>query len=718
MRPSHVLLVALFLSGQAEAVSLRRGTNEERAQRSAARAAARKTKSDAKLARKVENLGPVLRQAPRSVPAQATRRTPEATEADLPRAELLKQRFRGRAELASMVVSGRAHLREDAGELVDVLGKIEDELGEHPVFAADKVGVRDQRVLRRSADVRRDARLLMRRLAKIPGIVPGGYSPAVIAAATREFEQLLHHQDAYTRPDIEGVTDLLRDDVFAERLASHTAGRVMPNLEEGTSDHTAQLLPLADAFVKGADLMKLEVIDPKRPGGLPLELKVAAARDPDVAAALARLTAKGGVRLQRLVGTPHGVLEAINLIAVTSQENYLRTWLPALITKGQRPNLRPTTRGLMRARHGDLIHAAEDPTERLEAASDLVEAAVGEYLKVVDAEGRESDPDLAIVNRALDGSRRKLARQRMVFDNAHERTEGAQEIIKKMMYIGPIAHGLEMLDLGSIAMLATGMTDDVGAEIGEWRALRGSGFTNKELFHRAKILIPVGIGAGVAAYEAHHLLESGHNLLGGATFGASAVALSLTTAIQSIHMYRQGYEELLREGKVQGKLGPAMTKAFRKQLRQLERQLGNLVKEEHRPALLKTVRTQLEAEVASGAMTTAEVDGVLAELEKMDLEDVLSRVTLPSSRSQWKAAVAQDFSNPARLGLVAGAAVAPLMGMAAGAAGVLGNGFALAAVGSTESIVAGATVFAARKIDDFKYARDLKAELAAAQAKR
>jgi hypothetical protein len=70
-------------------------------------------------------------------------------------------------------------------------------------------------------------------------------------------------------------------------------------------------------------------------------------------------------------------------------------------------------------------------------------------------------------------------------------------------------------------------------------------------------------------------------------------------------------------------------------------------------------------------------------------------------------ALRQDFTNPARLGLLIGASMAPIMGMIAAFSGVMHNGFVLAAVGSTESIVAGLTVILANRINDWKFKRKL-----------
>lgn len=710
------LVTAMSPAAQA---AFRRTTPEQRTERAAAKVLKRDAKLQKKADRKRESLGPTMLLQPRAPGSVAPRTGQAATEADVATGEQIKEAFRGRAGFAQAVLQGRMRLRDGGPDgLLLALGRIEDQLEEHPVFPVDPRGRRDQRVLRRAQDVQRDARLLLRRLSRIPGIVPAGYAPALTQLSIDELEAMLGEQDLYTRDSVDGVRDLLHDDVFAERLAARTAGR---GGQEG-QDVVEQLMPLSKALAEGAEVVSLDKLDLGRPKSLPLELQVATAKDPAVARALASLQARGvKVRMQSLSGTPHGVLEAINLVAVTSQENYLKTWLPQLVTQRKRPNLRPTPNGLVRARAARMVEQGEDPRERLEVATDLIDGAVGSYLRVIAEDGSDDDEDVRTVNAALEGARRKLAKRRMLFDNAHERTEGAQDVLKKMMLLGPMAHSLEMLDLGMAAKVLTSSGDDAMAEVAEWKALRGSGFTNRELMKRAKVLVPVGVAATFAAAGSHSMIEHGNAVLGGATFGASAVALSLTTALQSIRMYKHGYVELLRQGKIEGKVGVAMKQDFQKNLRQLaaaEQRLGSLFQAKNKPRLLKMVKQELAAGVAGGAMDQAEADGILSELESLDMASFGQALELPSTAHQWKEAFGQDFSNPARLGVILGAAAAPFVGAAAGAKGLLHNGFVLAGVGSTESVVAGATVFAARQLNEIKYAGGQAAELARAQGKR
>ena len=163
-------------------------------------------------------------------------------------------------------------------------------------------------------------------------------------------------------------------------------------------------------------------------------------------------------------------------------------------------------------------------------------------------------------------------------------------------------------------------------------ALRGSGFSWKELAKRGKILIPVFALATWGAFSVEGLIEHDRLIAAGIVFGLSAVALSLTTAIQSIFMYKNNAGKLKQEGKV------------------------------------------------------------VAE----------------TSKELFKLSIIQDFTNPARLGLLIGASMAPIMGIIGSVFGLMHNGWVLATIGSTESIVAGITVISAGRINEWRFHRKLK----------
>ena len=73
-----------------------------------------------------------------------------------------------------------------------------------------------------------------------------------------------------------------------------------------------------------------------------------------------------------------------------------------------------------------------------------------------------------------------------------------------------------------------------------------------------------------------------------------------------------------------------------------------------------------------------------------------------------KISIIQDFTNPARLGLLIGVSMAPIMGIIGAVTGVMHNGWVLATIGSTESIVAGITVISAGHINEYRFHRKLR----------
>ena len=220
---------------------------------------------------------------------------------------------------------------------------------------------------------------------------------------------------------------------------------------------------------------------------------------------------------------------------------------------------------------------------------------------------------------------------RVVADNARERTRIAQGIIKALLIIGPIAHILEKFAAG-IGKVFAASADDLLGETAELSALRGSGFTWRELAKRSRILVPVFALATWGAFSVEGLLHENKIILAGVVFGLSAVALSLTTAIQSVFMYLKNLKKLAAEGKV----------------------------------------------------------------------------TVNRNTSLTRLALRQDFTNPARLGLLLGAGLAPIMGIIGAVSGLMHNGWVLAAIGSTESIVAGLTVVFADFLNEWRFHRRLK----------
>lgn len=364
---------------------------------------------------------------------------------------------------------------------------------------------------------------------------------------------------------------------------------------------------------------------------LPVELRYLFKVRPESKEELRRLLSSGkavGVRTVELA--PERVLAAVKDISFHSQHNCVLTWLPALLRDKHLPLFT----------EADHLRAKEHGTDLGEAVRVILDARLTfKRLVLIDEEnlgiGSEEQRLMRELSEVLYPLAVDYIVHRLVIDNANERTEIAQSVIKAMFVIGPVAHILEKWIPG-VGKVFAASSDDLLGETAEIMALRGSGFSWKELRKRFLVLVPVFALATYGAFQVEPLIEHGRVLAAGAVFGLSAVALSLTTAIQSIGMYRGSVRALVAEGKL-----------------------------------------HLHGDV----------------------------------RSEWWQAIVQDFTNPARLGLLLGSGLAPVMGMTAAVLGGMHNGWVLAAVGSTESIVAGLTVIFSNRINAWRFRRALERRL-------
>lgn len=357
---------------------------------------------------------------------------------------------------------------------------------------------------------------------------------------------------------------------------------------------------------------------------LPVEIRYALAVKPERFESFRRLLDSGyGIGVRIVDKTPERVLHAVDRISRLAQGNTILPWLERLLREEELPVF---TREELEKAEGDGVNLYE------EARAILAERYEFRKIVLVDLHNRCIGPAEQELVRQVNEDLYPLAIDaivhRVTFDNAHTRTETAQAIIKALLIIGPIAHVLEHW-LRGLGKIFAASADDLLAETAELFALRGSGFTWRQLIKRSRVLIPVFILASYGAFQVEPLIQSGRIAIAGLVFGLSAVALSLTTAIQSIGMYRRAFEKLVVDGKIQLKPGQTI--------------LG--------------------------------------------------------------LALRQDFTNPARLGLFLGAMAAPL-----NAAIVFSlmpslsyNGWVLAFIGSTESLIAGITVIGSARIERWRF---------------
>jgi len=360
---------------------------------------------------------------------------------------------------------------------------------------------------------------------------------------------------------------------------------------------------------------------------LPLEIRYIFKTQPEYKERFRQILDNGkAIGVRTVLRTPENILRAVHTISVHSQHNYIVNWLPKLLKDKHLPVFTEQ----------DYIEAKKH-NEDLDEAMDTILRDRLRFKKIVliDEENVGIKPEEQRFITELSEIIYPIAVDysvfRVVVDNAQERTKIAQSIIKALLVIGPVAHILEKFASGFGKIFAAS-ADDLLGESAELMALRGSGFSWKELSKRGIILIPVFVLATWGAFSVEGLIEENRLILAGAIFGVSAVALSLTTAVQSIFMYKKNAIRLSKEGKT----------------------LLNTNKELLRLSLI------------------------------------------------------QDFTNPARLGLFLGAMMAPFMGIIGSLLGVMHNGWVLAGIGSTESIVAGVTVISSGFINEWKFKRKLK----------
>lgn len=359
---------------------------------------------------------------------------------------------------------------------------------------------------------------------------------------------------------------------------------------------------------------------------LPIEIRYIFSRSPESREKIRTILSEGkAIGVRTVLRTPEVVLKAIHDISTHSQHNYIITWLPKLLSDKHLPIFT----------EADHLRAKEQGVDLAEAVEIILRDRLRfKRLVLIDEENVGIKPEEQRLMSEFSELIYPLAVDYSVFrviaDNASERTEVAQSIIKALFVVGPIAHVLEHYASG-IGKLFAASADDLLGEGAEIMALRGSGFSWKELAKRSRILIPVFALATYGAFSVEGLLRSGQLVAAGMVFGLSAVALSLTTAIQSLFLYRHYLKKLVAEGK-----------------------------------------------------------------------------TTTTSQQLTRVALRQDFTNPARLGLILGASMAPFMGIIGALTGVMHNGWVLAAIGSTESIVAGLTVVLSGRISEWRFHRTLR----------
>jgi hypothetical protein len=571
-----------------------------------------------------------------------------------------------------------------------------------PIVAAAARGP-GARALRSGAELRRASMHALERLAAHPELL-GGADLREVRSSIEAALAAAGARPLYTRDGIEGIGDLLADPVLAELRTQHTGNPRAVEVLDQVARHFSRRPVTSDRA--------------------PRELAIAFARDASLRDDLAALERQGArVYYQRNLLTPPRVREAISRVAILSQHNYTTTWLPTLLaTRGRwRPNLGISESGRERAIDLGIAHASTIDERELAHDLDRILATLDGSIRFAIEGAAVPDAAHAVearLNRAIEDVRIEHARRRMIQDNAVERTSRAAKILKQIVWIGLAAHAAEQVLPGLAAPIA-GQADDVTSEVAELYALHDSGWDWKQdLKPRLRVTAPVLVGAAGIASQVPHLISAGHPLVAGALFGVTAVALSVTTALQSVAMYARAYDDLVREGKIPGHIAAlAGDSEFQRTLAQL-RATERLLSQGRSDELLRRVDERLQQLERAGALSAGQRAAVHAELAQLDLPALWQRVRAPGHLERLKAALVQDFSAPSRGGLALGAALSPI----ASALGILGgvgdNGFALAALGTVESVGASGFLAAAPWLHEQRYQFWLRRTLRRAERTR
>jgi len=409
-------------------------------------------------------------------------------------------------------------------------------------------------------------------------------------------------------------------------------------------------------------------------GELPLSIKAAIGQKPELAGALRALEAKGlTLRVRTMVKTPPGVRSAALEYGAFGEETEFSPFVDQ-VTRGLRPDPRPTSMGIVRAVAAGRFSRRKPPTARdLEKRIDLVDQAVGQVL-VLEAVGNGAEgavDEIARINRELDPVRRVMAAHRIVFDVKHEAGEGARKLLPMVALLAATATGLQAAGAGEGAILLAEGGEDLVQGAVEGASQDGQMRLNNEVWPvgtKLAALGALGFSAGVAG-PIHHLAENGMGYIAGPIMGVGSMALSGTVFGNAVRLNKKGRIARLRAGKVADTVPQLMfDKGFQRQLRRI----GGKQPAARRAAILSHARAALGSKVAARQISHGEMRRTMEALEGAAGETELrAMITMPSRMALWKAAFGEALGTPTRKALGQGMVLTIVASSAVGAAGLL-----------------------------------------------
>jgi hypothetical protein len=279
---------------------------------------------------------------------------------------------------------------------------------------------------------------------------------------------------------------------------------------------------------------------------LPLEIQFIIKNNPELKERIKLMMGVEGksIGVLTLNKTPQSILDDVNNISKYSQHFMILSWLSDLLKNDVFPKFTKEEIETAKLNCINLENAAENILSQKYNFKRII--LINKYNNEVTKDDKEF---IDLLNNKIKDISVDWCINRIIMDNANERTRISQTIIKSLLIIGPITHILEMYVRG-IGKVFAASADDILSEAAELSALRGAGFSWKFLAKRCKVLIPVFIVATFFAFNVEHFIDKGEYIKAGLLFGLSAVMLSLTTAIQSIFMYLNSIKKLVFEKKL------------------------------------------------------------------------------------------------------------------------------------------------------------------------
>jgi hypothetical protein len=581
-------------------------------------------------------------------------------------------------------------------------------LDEARALLAERIAViseRGQGIRISEAELQDSARQLLARATGPQALLPVGVEPARVSRLVAMGMAAVAGRAVYGAP--EGAADVLENPLVGlsvvERTIAGTRDWLTDNqrevLEEALADGDLDLARVVvgkayhegvEAVLSTASAYQTEEIDISGGGELPLSLRAAIRQRPDLADGLFKLESQGiKLRVRTMVKTPSGVRSAALEYGAFGEETEFSPFV-AQVSKGIRPDPRPTPMGVMRAIAAGRFSRQRPPTAvDLERRIDLVDRAVDQVL-VIEATGPGAEgaaDTLAAINRALAPVRRVMAVHRIVFDVKHEAGEGARKLLPMVAGLAAVATGLQAAGAGKEAILVAEGGEDILQGAVEGASQDGQMRTRQEVWRPSTKLAAAGaLGLSVAlAGPIHHLAEHGMGYVAGPLMGVGSMALSGTVFGNAVALNYKGRVARLKAGKVADTVPQLMfDKDFQRQLKNVGRTARTPAG--RRAAILHQARRALLARVGQDVISTAEMRRTMEALEgTADEPELRAMITRPSRRALVKAAFGEALGTPTRLALGQGMILTIAASSVVGAVGLLSGpawGMAIAVMAS------------------------------------